>query len=87
MVESNRPDLDVKFSMDEKAISLGQAYSQLGQVYANFEREDAEVYFLRFWIYSKRKMRIADCKENQKLCDAIRTTLQQDVKNIERTMT
>ena len=47
MVESNRPDLDVKFSMDEKAISLGQAYSQLGQVYANFEREDAEVYFFK----------------------------------------
>lgn len=33
------------------------------------------------------EMRIADRKGNQKLCDAIRKTLEQDVKNIERSMT
>ncbi len=33
--------------MDDKAISLGQAYSQLGQVYAYLEREEAELYFVK----------------------------------------
>ena len=33
--------------MDEKAISLGQAYSQLGQVYAYLKREEAESYFMK----------------------------------------
>ena len=33
------------------------------------------------------EMRISERKGNQKLCDAIRKTLEQDVKNIERTMT
>ena len=33
------------------------------------------------------EMRIADRKGNQKLYDAIRTTLQRDVKDIERAMT
>lgn len=36
-----------KLSMDDKAISLGQAYSQLGQVYAYLEREEAESYFVK----------------------------------------
>lgn len=36
-----------KLSMDEKAISLGQAYSQLGQVYAYLKREEAESYFVK----------------------------------------
>ena len=36
-----------KLSMDDKAISLGQAYSQLGQVYAYMEREEAESYFVK----------------------------------------
>ena len=36
-----------KLSMDEKAISLGQAYSQLGQVYAYLKREEAESYFMK----------------------------------------
>lgn len=36
-----------KLSMDDKAVSLGQAYSQLGQVYAYLEREEAESYFVK----------------------------------------
>ena len=36
-----------KLNMDDKAISLGQAYSQLGQVYAYMEREEAESYFVK----------------------------------------
>ena len=36
-----------KLSKDDKAVSLGQAYSQLGQVYAYLEREEAESYFVK----------------------------------------
>lgn len=36
-----------KLSMDDKSISLGQAYSQLGQVYAYLKREEAESYFVK----------------------------------------
>ena len=36
-----------KLSMDDKSVSLGQAYSQLGQVYAYLEREEAESYFVK----------------------------------------
>lgn len=36
-----------KLSMDGKSVSLGQAYSQLGQVYAYLEREEAESYFVK----------------------------------------
>ena len=36
-----------KLSMDDKSVSLGQAYSQLGQVYAYLKREEAESYFVK----------------------------------------
>jgi len=45
-VEEQIQHIRVSLPMGKQAISLGQSYSQLGQVYAYMERPEAESYFL-----------------------------------------